>query len=57
MSKLWQTDQELLDLAKKELFEEAFRKALEKSRGEQKVAVAIKRGMSAVKAWETYGIM
>ena len=37
--------------------EEAFSKALEKARGEQKVAEAIKSGMSASQAWETFGIM
>ena len=37
--------------------EEAFSKALEKVRGEQKVGEAIKGGMSAVQAWEKFGIM
>jgi len=41
----------------REAEEEAFSKALEKARGEQKVGDAIKNGMSAAKAWETYGIM
>jgi regulator of RNase E activity RraA len=36
---------------------DVFAKALEKVRGEQKVAQAIKGGMSAVQAWEKYGIM
>jgi len=41
----------------REVEEEAFGKALEKARGEQKVAEAIRSGISAAKAWETYGIM
>jgi regulator of RNase E activity RraA len=41
----------------KDVEEEAFSKALEKARGEKKVAEAIKSGMSATKAWETFGIM
>ena len=41
----------------KQVEEAAFSKALEKARGEQKVAEAIKSGMSAAKAWETFGIM
>ena len=36
---------------------EVFSKALEKVRGEQKVGQAIKGGMSALQAWEKYGIM
>ena len=41
----------------KEAEEEAFTRALEKARGEQKVAEAIKSGMGAAEAWNTYGIM
>ena len=41
----------------KEVEKEVFMKALEKARGEQKVADAIKSGMTATKAWETFGIM
>ena len=41
----------------KEVEKEVFMKALEKARGEQKVAEAIKSGMTATKAWETFGIM
>lgn len=37
--------------------EEAFRRALEKARGEKKVAVAIRNGMSAAEAWEKFGIL
>ena len=37
--------------------EEAFTRAFEKSRGEQVVAEAIKKGMSAAEAWKKYGIM
>jgi regulator of RNase E activity RraA len=37
--------------------EEAFTRALEKARGEQKVAEAIKGGMGAAEAWNRYGIM
>jgi len=37
--------------------EEAFTRALEKARGEQKVAEAIKNGMGAAEAWNRYGIM
>jgi regulator of RNase E activity RraA len=37
--------------------EEAFTRALEKARGEQKVAEAIKSGMKAAEAWNRYGIM
>jgi regulator of RNase E activity RraA len=37
--------------------EEVFRRALEKARGEKKVANAIKAGMSAVAAFKKYGIM
>jgi len=36
---------------------DVFSQALEKVRGEQKVGQAIKGGMSAVQAWEKYGIM
>lgn len=36
---------------------ETFAKAFEKARGEKLVAKAIRDGMSAVKAFETYGIM
>ena len=36
---------------------EAFTRAFEKARGEQKVAEAIRRGMSAAEAWKQYGIM
>ncbi len=41
----------------KEAEEEAFTRAIEKSRGEQVVAEAIKKGMGAAEAWEKYGIM
>ena len=41
----------------KETEEEAFTRALEKARGEQKVAEAIKSGMGAAEAWNKYGIM
>jgi regulator of RNase E activity RraA len=41
----------------REAEEAAFSQALEKVRGEQKVGTAIKGGMSAVQAWEKYGIM
>jgi regulator of RNase E activity RraA len=41
----------------KEVESEAFSRALEKARGEQKVGSAIKGGMSASEAWEKYGIM
>jgi regulator of RNase E activity RraA len=41
----------------KEVEGEAFSESLQKVRGEQKVAEAIKQGMSAVQAWEKYGIM
>jgi regulator of RNase E activity RraA len=37
--------------------EEAFSRAIEKSRGEQLVAEAIGAGMSAAEAWRKYGIM
>ncbi|MFW6327997.1 MAG: RraA family protein [Bacteroidota bacterium] len=37
--------------------EEIMSKSLEKANGEQKVLKAIQNGMSAVKAWEKYGIM
>ncbi len=37
--------------------EEVFTKALEKARGERKVLRAIQEGMSAVEAWNKYGIM
>ena len=37
--------------------EEAFTRALEKARGEQKVAEAIRSGMGAAEAWNRYGIM
>ena len=37
--------------------EEVFTKALEKARGERKVLKAIQEGMSAVEAWNKYGIM
>jgi regulator of RNase E activity RraA len=36
---------------------DVFRLALEKARGEQLVAKAIKSGMSAVEAFKTFGIM
>ena len=36
---------------------EAFTRAFEKARGEQKVAEAIKGGMSAAEAWNQFGIM
>ena len=41
----------------REVEEAAFSRALEKVRGEQQVGQAIKGGMSAVQAWEKYGIM
>lgn len=41
----------------KEIEKEVFLKALEKARGENTVRKAIKEGMSAVKAFEKYGIM
>ena len=41
----------------KEVEQETFTKALEKVHGEQKVAEAIKDGMSASQAWQKYGIM
>lgn len=37
--------------------EEVFIKALEKARGERTVLKAIQNGMSAVEAWDKYGIM
>lgn len=37
--------------------EEIISKSLEKASGERKVLTAIQNGMSAVKAWEKYGIM
>jgi len=37
--------------------EEVFTRALEKARGERKVLKAIQEGMSAVEAWNRYGIM
>lgn len=37
--------------------QEVFRLALEKARGEQRVAKAIRDGMSAVEAFKTFGIM
>ena len=37
--------------------QEVFRLALEKARGEQRVAQAIRGGMSAVEAFKTFGIM
>jgi regulator of RNase E activity RraA len=40
-----------------EAVEEAFTRAFEKARGEQRVAEAIKRGMGAVEAWNKFGIM
>jgi regulator of RNase E activity RraA len=40
-----------------QITEEVFTRALEKARGEKQVQTAIENGMSAVKAWETYGIM
>lgn len=36
---------------------EVFSKALEKSRGEKKVAAAIRNGMGAAEAWEKFGIL
>jgi regulator of RNase E activity RraA len=36
---------------------DVFRLALEKARGEQRVAKAIRGGMSAVDAFKTFGIM
>ncbi|MGS0524306.1 RraA family protein [Zobellia nedashkovskayae] len=36
---------------------EVFERAFEKARGERKVLKAIQEGMSAVDAWNTYGIM
>jgi regulator of RNase E activity RraA len=36
---------------------EAFSRAIEKSRGEQLVADAIRNGMGAAEAWNKYGIM
>jgi regulator of RNase E activity RraA len=36
---------------------EAFTRALEKARGEKRVAKAIAAGMSASEAWETFGIL
>ena len=36
---------------------EVFTAALEKSRGEKRVAKAIREGMSAVEAFNTFGIM
>lgn len=41
----------------KEIEKEVFLKALEKARGENTVRKAIKNGMSAVEAFEKYGIM
>jgi regulator of RNase E activity RraA len=41
----------------KEVETEAFSRALEKARGEQKVSKAIKGGMSAAEAWNKFGIM
>lgn len=41
----------------KEVAVEVFTKAMEKNRGEKLVAKAIKEGMSAVQAFEAYGIM
>jgi regulator of RNase E activity RraA len=41
----------------REAEEEVFRRALEKARGEKLVRKAIDDGMSAVQAFETYGIM
>jgi hypothetical protein len=63
--KLWKTDEELFGLARRELFtcvvggveEEAFRRALEKARGEKKVESAMENGLSACAAFEQYGIM
>ncbi|HEY1685150.1 MAG TPA: RraA family protein [Tepidisphaeraceae bacterium] len=37
--------------------QEAFTRALEKARGEKRVAVAIRNGMSASEAWEKFGIL
>ena len=37
--------------------EEVFTRALEKARGERKVLKAIQEGLSAVEAWNKYGIM
>jgi regulator of RNase E activity RraA len=41
----------------REAEQEVFRLALEKARGEKKVAEAIRGGMSTVEAWNTFGIM
>jgi len=41
----------------REAEEEAFRRALEKARGERKVAQAIRGGMGAAEAWNKFGIM
>lgn len=40
-----------------EIVDEAFKKAIEKSRGEKLVQKALENGMSTVEAFETFGIM
>lgn len=50
-------DQDGVVVIPKEMVEDTVRLALEKVRGENRVARAIRDGMSTQEAWDRYGIM